>query len=90
MSVSYLVFKTNSLVSLLFTFVTNLFYIVFLITSFFTTFLSLPKSTGTGLDLSISNLSSLVFKLAKFDFSAKLEVSIPVAFLILNQFLLHN
>ena len=90
MSVSYLVFKTNSLVSLLFTFVTNLFYIVFLITSFFTTFLSLPKSTGTVLDLSISNLSSLVFKLAKFDFSAKLEVSIPVAFLILNQFLLHN
>ena len=90
MSVSYLVFKTNSLVSLLFTFVTNLFYTVFLITSFFTTFLSLPKSTGTGLDLSISNLSSLVFKLAKFDFSAKLEVSIPVAFLILNQFLLHN
>ena len=90
MSVSYLVFKTNSLVSLLFTFVTNLFYTVFLITSFFTTFLSLPKSTGTGLDLSISNLSSLVFKLAKFDFSAKLEVSIPVAFLILKQFLLHN
>ena len=90
MSVSYLVFKTNSLVSLLFTFVTNLFYTVFLITSFFTTFLSLPKSTETGLDLSISNLSSLVFKLAKFDFSAKLEVSIPDAFLILNQFLLHN
>ena len=39
------------------TFVTNLLYSVFFATQFFTT---------------ISNLSTSVFKLAKFDFSAKL------------------
>ena len=64
---------------MLFTFVTNLSYTVFLRTLFFTTSLSLLKSTGTGTNLSISSLSTSVFKLAKFDFSAKLEVSIPVA-----------
>ena len=46
---------------------------------FFTTSLSLLKSTETGANLSLSSLSTLVFKLAKFGFSAKLEVSIPVA-----------
>ena len=64
---SYSVFKTNPLVSILFTLVTNLSYAVFLTTSFFTTSLSLLKSTGTGTNLSISNLSTSVFKLAKFD-----------------------
>ena len=39
---------------------------------------SLVKSTGTNTRLSISSLSNSVFKLAKFDFSAKLEVSLPV------------
>ena len=38
--------------------------------SFFTTLLNLVKSSGTGVNLSISNLSTSVFKLAKFDFSA--------------------
>ena len=59
---------------MLFTFATNLSYTVFLTTSFFTTSLSLLKSTGAGANLSISSLSTSVFKL-----SAKLEVSIPVA-----------
>ena len=63
---------------MLFTFAVNLSYTVFL-TTFFTTSLSLLKSTGTGTNLSISNLSTSVFKLAKFDFRATLEVSIPVA-----------
>ena len=63
---SYLVFKTNPLVSILFTLATNLSYTVFLTTSFFTASLSLLKSTGTGINSSISNLSTSVFKLAKF------------------------
>ena len=53
-----------------------------------TTLLSLLKSAGTAFNLSTSILSTSPFKLAKSDFSAKLEVSIPVAFL--NLFLLHN
>ena len=61
---------------ILFTLATSLSYTVFLTTSFFTTSLNLLKSTGTGTNLSISNLSTSVFKLAKFDFNAKLEVSI--------------
>ena len=63
---------------MLFTFSTNLSYTVFLATSIFTTALSLLKSTGTGANLSIPNLSTSVFKQAKCDFSAKLELSIPV------------
>ena len=39
-SVSYVVFKTNPVVSMLFTLATNLSYSVFLTTSFFTTLLS--------------------------------------------------
>ena len=63
-----------------FTFAANLLYTVFLATSFFTTSLSLLKLTGTGANLSMSNLSSSVFRLAKFVFSAKLEVSTYVTF----------
>ena len=72
LSASYLVLKANTLVSTLFTLVTNLSYTVFLITSFFTISLSLLKSTGTGTNLLKSNSSTSVFKLAKFAFSAKL------------------
>ena len=61
---------------ILFTLATSLSYTVFLTTSFFTTSLNLLKSTGAGANLSISNSSTSVFKLAKFDFNAKLEVSI--------------
>ena len=75
LSVSYVVFKTNPVVSMLSTFVTNLSYSVFLTTSFFTTLLSFAKSLGTGVNLSISSLSTSVFQLAKFDFSAKLLTS---------------
>ena len=41
------------------------FYTSFLTTIFFTTSLSLLKSTGTGANLSTSNLSTLFFKLFK-------------------------
>ena len=74
LSVWYLVFKTKSLVSILFTLAPNLPKTVFLTTSFFTTSLSLLKLTGTGAYLSMSNLSFSVFILATFVFSAKLEV----------------
>ena len=57
------------------TFVTNLSYSVFSLTAFYTTSLSLLKSTRAGANLSISTLSASVFKLAKFDFSAKLLTS---------------
>ena len=67
---------------MLFTLATNLSYTVFLTTSFFTTSLSLLKSTGTGTNLSMSNLSTSVFKLAKFVYNAKLEVSTCEIFLI--------
>ena len=73
---------------MLFTLATNLSYTVFLTTSFFTTLLSFAKSLGTGVNLSISSLSTSVFKLPKFDFSAKLLTSVCDIFL--NQFLLHN
>ena len=70
-----LVSEANPLVSILFTFSTNLSYAVFLTTSCFTTSHHLLKSSGTGTDLSMSNLSASVFKLAKFIFNAKLELS---------------
>ena len=82
MSVSYLVFETNPLLLILSTLATNLLYTSFLTTSFFTTSLNLLKSTGTGANLSISNLSTSVLKLAKFVFNAKLEVSTCEMFLM--------
>ena len=53
LSVSYLVFKVNPLVSILLA--TNLSYAVFLATSFFTASFSLLKSTGKGSTFPISN-----------------------------------
>ena len=73
LSVSYLVFKANLLVSILFTLATNLSYTALLTTSFFTTSLRLLKLTGTGTNLSISSLKTSVFKLSKFDFNANLK-----------------
>ena len=58
LSDSYVVFKTNIVVSMLSTFVTNLSYTVFLTISFFTTLLSLAKSLETSANLSISSLST--------------------------------
>ena len=48
-------------------FIFNIFDLIhlFLTTSFFATSLSLLKSTGAGTNLSISNLSTLLFKLLK-------------------------
>ena len=46
-------------------FLTLALYYVFLTTSFFTTLLSLLESTVTGANLSISNLSTLLFKWLK-------------------------
>ena len=66
---------------MLFTFVTNLSHTVFFKKrSLFTTLLSFLKSTGTVFNLPTSTLSILAFELAKFDFNANLDVSIPVAF----------
>ena len=70
-SFSYLVFKTKFVVSIPSTLATNLSYSVFLTTS-----LNLAKSPATGVSLSISSLSTSVFKLAKFHFSAELLTSI--------------
>ena len=47
---------------------------------FFNTSLSLLKSTGTGTNLSISNLSTSDFKLTKSGFVANFDVSIHVVF----------
>ena len=52
----------------------------FLTTSFFTTSLSLLKSTGTGTNLSTSNLSTSDFNLAESVFSAKDNLSALVVF----------
>ena len=61
-------------------FATNLSYKVFLTTSFFSISVSLLKSTGTGINLSIYNLSTSAFKLAKSGFAANLDVSIRGVF----------
>ena len=53
LSVSYLFFKTNPVVSMLSTFVTNLLFSVFLTKSFFTTLLNLAKSSGTVVNFSL-------------------------------------
>ena len=71
------------------TFATNFSYTVFVTTSLFTILLNLLKSTGAVFNLSISILPTPAFNLDKFDFNARLDVSIPVSF-FLNQFLLHN
>ena len=52
---------------------TNLSYTDSL-TTFFNTSLTLLKSTGTGMSLSISNLSTSACKLAKSHFAANLDV----------------
>ena len=54
---------------------TNLLYSIFSTTSFLTTLLNLAKSTETVFNLPASISSISVFKLAKFDFSAKLLTS---------------
>ena len=51
-------------------------------TSFLTTLPSLLRSTGDAFNLVTSTSSTPAFKLAKFDFSLKLELSIPVVSLI--------
>ena len=68
----YLVFSTKSLVSILSTFANNLLYKVFLTTSFFTTLLNLLKSARIRTNLPMSNLSTLVFRLAELVFNATL------------------
>ena len=66
LSVLYLVNNKKSLVSILSNFATNLSYPGFLTASFFTTSLNLVKSTGTDANLSMSNLSTSLFRLAFF------------------------
>ena len=65
---------------MLFTFAANLSYTVFLTTSFFTTSLSLLKSTGTGANLPMSNLSTSVFRLAKFVLVQNLKYQLVLIF----------
>ena len=60
LSVSYLVFNTNPLVSILFTFAANLSYTVFLTTPLFTTLLSLLKSIGTAFNLPTARGDSII------------------------------
>ena len=72
--VSYLVFKTNPLLSIVFTFATNLSYAIFLTTSLFTTLISLLKSTGAVFTLPVSIFSTSGFKLAKSNFADRLDV----------------
>ena len=57
-------------------------HISLLTTSFFTASLSLLKSIVTGTNLPTSSLSTSVFKLTKFVFNAKLEVSAWEIFLM--------
>ena len=71
---SYLVFKGNPLVPLLFTFVANYSYTVLSSTSLLSTLLSLLKSTGTRFYWSTS-----IFKLAKPDVADNVDVSTAVA-----------
>ena len=71
----FIFFLTKFVVSILPTLVANLLHSVFLTTLFLTTLLNLARSTGTGFNLSASILCTSVFKLAKFDFSAKLLTS---------------
>ena len=85
LSVPHLVFKTNSLVSILFTLVANLLYTAFLATSFLLTSLNLRKPTRTGTKLSKFNLSTSAFKLAKFVFRVTLGCQH-----VLRSVLLHN
>ena len=68
------------LVSILFTFAASLSYTAFLTKSFFTTSLNLLKLARTGANLSMPNLATSIFKLAKFPFNAKFEVWTYVMF----------
>ena len=65
-------FKANLLISIAYTFVTNLLYTIFLTTSLFTRLLSLLKSTETVLNFPTSILSTSAFNLAKSEFAARL------------------
>ena len=85
---SYLVLKTNLVVSILPTFVTNLSYSVFLATSFFTALHNVAKLSGIDFNFATYYLSTTAFKLARFVFDAKLLTSTASHFL--DQSLLHN
>ena len=77
---SYLVFRTNPLVYQYYLLLQLGSHAHFLATSLLTTLLSFLKSAGTVFNLWTSILSISAFKFSKFDFSANLEVSIPVEF----------
>ena len=81
---SYLIYETKFVVLILFTLVTNLSCSVFLQRHFLVYYyilVYLEKSLGTGVNLSISNLSTSAFKLARFVFDAKLLTSTCGTFL---------
>ena len=71
---------TNPLVSIAFTLANNLSYTAFSTTSLFITLLSLLNLIGTVFNLSISFLPTSAFNVARFNFSTRLDVSVPAAF----------
>ena len=80
LSLFYGSYLTKSLVSIVLSiviFLTNSSCAVFLMKSFFTTLLSIPKSTETDFNLSIYK-SSTTFQLAKSTILASFYVSMPV------------
>ena len=81
--IRYLIWGILSSISLILALQTSYFQIII-----FTTLLSLLTSTGTGTNLSTSNLSTPGFKLANSVFLATPDASTPVAFF--NLHLLHN
>ena len=77
---SYLVFKTNSLVLIAFAFATNSSYTFSITTSLFTALLSHLNQQEQVFDLSTFILFTSAFKLAWSDFAARLDVSSHAVF----------
>ena len=84
----YIAIKTNPLVLMALTLVTNISNTAFLTTSLSTAILKLLKSAGKVFVLSISISSTSTLKLVKFNFAAKLDASTPCP--VFNLLLLHN
>ena len=80
LSVLNWIFRTNQLVSMTLTLVTNLSYTVFVTTLLFTTLLRLLKSKETVFNLSIPNLLTPNVRFVKSVFLANSDVWTPINF----------